>query len=315
MKKVIGSVAVSLGLALSASAWAADYPTKSIDVVVPSSAGGGNDTFIRALQPLLEEQFGENLVIRNIAGGGGAVGMTRVAALEPDGYTVLAASNAMLTLEAMGSVSFTRDDFDFIAKVIEEPYVIAVSGDSQYQDLEGLIDAAASGETVQIGVSGIGSSAHIAAVAMANSAGVELNIVPYPGGSETISAVMGGHIEGLVLGGAELRSALQSGRLNALAITYDERSASLPEVPTFQEKGYDLTLTVWRGIAAPKGLPPEVAERWVAALEQIVADGSYEETAANLGTELAPLYGEELAAFIEDSAEVMRDAAGDLARE
>ena len=203
MKKVIGSVAVSLGLALSASAWAADYPTKSIDVVVPFSAGGGNDTFIRALQPLLEEQFGENLVIRNIAGGGGAVGMTRVAALEPDGYTVLAASNAMLTLEAMGSVSFTRDDFDFIAKVIEEPYVIAVSGDSQYQDLEGLIDAAASGETVQIGVSGIGSSAHIAAVAMANSAGVELNIVPYPGGSETISAVMGGHIEGLVLGGAE----------------------------------------------------------------------------------------------------------------
>ncbi|NRB57807.1 MAG: tripartite tricarboxylate transporter substrate binding protein [Salinicola sp.] len=305
---------MAAAMVVGGPALADDYPTKSIDMIVPFSAGGGNDTFVRALQPLLEKQLGEDLVIRNIPGGGGAVGMSRAVASKADGYTLLAASNAMLTLEAMGNVPFKHTDFDFIAKVIEEPYVIAVGGDSQYANLEDLVNAATSGTTIKVGVSGVGSSAHIAAVAMANRTGAEFNIIPYPGGSEAISAAMGGHVDAVVLGGAELRSALQSGRLKALAMSYAERSDSLPDVPTFQEQGYDLTLTVWRGIAAPKGLPADVEKRWVEAIKQIVADGSYEETAGNLGTQVSPLYGDELDAFIDQSAEVMREAAGDLAK-
>ncbi|WP_157958151.1 MULTISPECIES: Bug family tripartite tricarboxylate transporter substrate binding protein [Salinicola] len=314
MKKLLSTLTLAAAMVVGGPALADDYPTKSIDMIVPFSAGGGNDTFVRALQPLLEKQLGEDLVIRNIPGGGGAVGMSRAVASKPDGYTLLAASNAMLTLEAMGNVPFTHNDFDFIAKVIEEPYVIAVGGDSQYANLEDLVNAATSGTTIKVGVSGVGSSAHIAAVAMANRTGAEFNIIPYPGGSEAISAAMGGHVDAVVLGGAELRSALQSGRLKALAMSYAERSDSLPDVPTFQEQGYDLTLTVWRGIAAPKGLPADVEKRWVDAIKQIVADGSYEQTAENLGTQVSPLYGDELDAFIDQSAEVMREAAGDLAK-
>lgn len=314
MKKLLSTLTLAAAMVVGGPALADDYPTKSIDMIVPFSAGGGNDTFVRALQPLLEKQLGEDLVIRNIPGGGGAVGMSRAVASKADGYTLLAASNAMLTLEAMGNVPFKHTDFDFIAKVIEEPYVIAVGGDSQYANLEDLVNAATSGTTIKVGVSGVGSSAHIAAVAMANRTGAEFNIIPYPGGSEAISAAMGGHVDAVVLGGAELRSALQSGRLKALAMSYAERSDSLPDVPTFQEQGYDLTLTVWRGIAAPKGLPADVEKRWVDAIKQIVADGSYEETARNLGTQVSPLYGDELDAFIDQSAEVMREAAGDLAK-
>lgn len=314
MKKLLSTLTLAAAMVVGGPALADDYPTKSIDMIVPFSAGGGNDTFVRALQPLLEKQLGEDLVIRNIPGGGGAVGMSRAVASKADGYTLLAASNAMLTLEAMGNVPFKHTDFDFIAKVIEEPYVIAVGGDSQYANLEDLVNAATSGTTIKVGVSGVGSSAHIAAVAMANRTGAEFNIIPYPGGSEAISAAMGGHVDAVVLGGAELRSALQSGRLKALAMSYAERSDSLPDVPTFQEQGYDLTLTVWRGIAAPKGLPADVEKRWVEAIKQIVADGSYEETAGNLGTQVSPLYGDELDAFIDQSAEVMREAAGDLAK-
>ncbi|KAA0016040.1 tripartite tricarboxylate transporter substrate binding protein [Salinicola corii] len=314
MKKLLSTLTLAAAMVVGGPVLADDYPTKSIDMIVPFSAGGGNDTFVRALQPLLEKQLGEDLVIRNIPGGGGAVGMSRAVASKADGYTLLAASNAMLTLEAMGNVPFKHTDFDFIAKVIEEPYVIAVGGDSQYANLEDLVNAATSGTTIKVGVSGVGSSAHIAAVAMANRTGAEFNIIPYPGGSEAISAAMGGHVDAVVLGGAELRSALQSGRLKALAMSYAERSDSLPDVPTFQEQGYDLTLTVWRGIAAPKGLPADVEKRWVEAIKQIVADGSYEETAKNLGTQVSPLYGDELDAFIDQSADVMREAAGDLAK-
>ncbi|WNL38203.1 tripartite tricarboxylate transporter substrate binding protein [Halomonas sp. PAMB 3264] len=312
MKKLLGSVTLAITMVAAGQA-AADYPTKNISMIVPFSAGGGNDTFVRALQPLIEEQLGQTLVIRNIAGGGGAVGMSRAVASPADGYTLLAASNAMLTLEAMGNVAFTHDDFDFIAKIVEEPYLVAVSSDSPYQDLESLVEAASAG-SIRVGSSGVGSSAYITANAIADRTDTTFNLIPYPGGSEAISAAMGGHVEAVVLGGAELRSALESGRLNALATTYAERSDNLPDVPTFQESGYDLTLTVWRGIVGPKGLPDEVEEAWVAAIQQIVEDGSYEETANNLGTELAPLYGEELDAFIDESATIMREAAGDLAQ-
>ncbi|WP_447928214.1 tripartite tricarboxylate transporter substrate binding protein [Vreelandella sp. EE27] len=311
MKKLLSNLTLAIGVVVAGQAMA-DYPTKNISMIVPFSAGGGNDTFVRALQPLIEEQFDGTLVIRNIAGGGGAVGMSRAVASPADGYTLLAASNAMLTLEAMGNVAFTHDDFDFIAKIIEEPYLIAVSSESPYQDIESLAEAAAS-ESIRVGSSGVGSSAYITANAIANRTEANFNLIPYPGGSEAISAAMGGHVEAVVLGGAELRSALESGRLNALATTYAERSDNLPDVPTFQESGYDLTLTVWRGIVGPKGLPEEVKEQWVAAIQQIVEDGSYEQTANNLGTELAPLYGDELDAFIDESAAVMREAAGDLA--
>jgi tripartite-type tricarboxylate transporter receptor subunit TctC len=313
MKKLILNLSVAAAMMASSSAFA-DYPEKNIDMIVPFSAGGGNDTFVRALQPLLEEKLGTNLVIRNISGGGGAVGLTRAVASEPDGYTLAAASNALLTLEAMGNVDFTHEDFDFIAKILEEPYVIAVGEDSQYSDLDAMVEAAKEGTSVQVGVSGVGSSAHIAAVAFADTADVDFNFIPYPGGSETISAAMGGHIDAVVLGGAELRSALESGRLKALGMSYSERSESLPDVPTFQEEGYDLSLTVWRGIAGPQGLPEEAIETWVSAIKEIMEEGSFEETAANLGLDIVPLYGDELDEFIAESAKIMRESAGELAQ-
>lgn len=248
MNKLVLNLSIASAMLASGGAFA-EYPEKNIDMIVPFSAGGGNDTFVRALQPLLEEKLDTNLVIRNISGGGGAVGLTRAQASDADGYTLAAASNALLTLEALGNVDFTYEDFDFVAKILEEPYVIAVGEDSEYADLDAMVEAAKEGTSVQVGVSGVGSSAHIAAVAFADTAEVDFNFIPYPGGSETISAAMGGHVDAVVLGGAELRSALASGRLKALGMSYEERSESLPDVPTFQEEGYDLSLTVWRGIA------------------------------------------------------------------
>ncbi|SDM94604.1 Tripartite-type tricarboxylate transporter, receptor component TctC [Franzmannia pantelleriensis] len=313
MKKLIVSIAATFAVVAATSAMA-EYPDKNIEVIVPFSAGGGNDTFVRALQPLLEEKLDTDIVVRNIAGGGGAVGLSRAVASDPDGYTLAAASNALQTLEAMGNVAFTSEDFDFVAKVLEEPYVVAVGSDSEFETLESMVTAAQNGQSVQVGVSGVGSSAHIAAVAFSDAADVEFNIIPYPGGSETISAAMGGHVDAVVLGGAELRSPLQSGRLKALGMSYEERSDSLPDVPTFKEEGYDLSLTVWRGIAGPKGLPDNVKETWVSAIEEIMAEGSFQETADNLGLDIAPLYGDELDEFITTSAQIMREAAGDLAQ-
>lgn len=153
MKKLALSLSVATAMMASAGAFA-EYPEQNIDMIVPFSAGGGNDTFVRALQPLLEEKLDTNLVIRNISGGGGAVGLTRAQASDSDGYTLAAASNALLTLEALGNVDFTYEDFDFVAKILEEPYVIAVGEDSEYADLDAMVEAAKEGTSVQVGVSG-----------------------------------------------------------------------------------------------------------------------------------------------------------------
>ncbi|WP_249975336.1 Bug family tripartite tricarboxylate transporter substrate binding protein [Vreelandella olivaria] len=304
---------LAAGLLISStSALANDYPTRNIEIIVPFSAGGGNDVFVRALQPVLERELDTNLVVRNVPGGGGAVGLTQASRLPATGYNLVAVSDGTLTQVASGNVAFGVDDFTFIAKVLQEPYLLAVSQDSEYQTLEDMQAAIAEGTTVRVGVSGVGSSAHLTALAIADALETEFSTIPFDGGSETISAVMGGHIDAVVLGGAELRSSMSSGRVKALATSYPERSDALPDVPTFQEQGVDFTTSVFRGIAAPSGIPEEVNDRLVEAIEQAVQDEQFLRSAGNLGTDVETAYGEELEAFIQDLAERMQQQADRL---
>lgn len=305
MNKTLLLVLALLGAWQMGAAVASDYPSRNIDIIVPFSPGGGNDVFVRALQPALERELGTNIVVRNIAGGGGAVGLTQATRLPANGYNLVAVSDGTLTQVAMGNVAFDHTDFDFIAKVLQEPYLLAVSRDSEFDGLQDLLDATEEGRRLQVGVSGVGSSAHLTAIAIGEALDTQFNIVPFDGGSETISAVMGGHIDAVVLGGAELRSSMSSGRVRALATSYDERSESLPDVPTFREQGIDFTTSVFRGIAAPAGLPEDVEARLVAALETAVEDEGFQQAARNLGTDFEPLYGDELDAFIVDLVERM----------
>lgn len=306
-------VVLAAGLLIgSTTVLANDYPTRNIEIIVPFSAGGGNDVFVRALQPVLERELDTNLVVRNVPGGGGAVGLTQATRLPATGYNLVAVSDGTLTQIASGNVAFGVDDFTFIAKVLQEPYLLAVSEDSEYQTLEDMQTAIAEGTTVRVGVSGVGSSAHLTALAIADALETEFSTIPFDGGSETISAVMGGHIDAVVLGGAELRSSMSSGRVRALATSYPERSDALPDVATFQEQGVNFTTSVFRGIAAPAGIPEEVNERLVEAIEQAVQDEQFLRSASNLGTDVETAYGEELEAFIQDLAERMQQQADRL---
>ncbi|ANF56590.1 tripartite tricarboxylate transporter substrate binding protein [Halotalea alkalilenta] len=288
------------------------YPDRNLDIIVPFSAGGGNDVFIRALQPALERELGTHLVVRNLAGGGGAVGLTHVARLPADGYTLAVVSDGLLTQVAMGNVDFVPGDFDFVAKILEEPYLLAVSRDSPYPDLAAMIEDAQGGKRIKIGVSGVGSSAYLTAGAIGDALGIDPILIPFDGGTETVSAVMGGHIDAVVLGGAELRSALSSQRVRALATSYPERSTSLPEVPTFIEQGIDYQTSVFRGLAAPKGLEDSHRARLVEALQRATEDAGFHTTIGHLGTDLSPLYGEELDEFVLALAERMNQQAEQL---
>ncbi|MCA8883814.1 MAG: tripartite tricarboxylate transporter substrate binding protein [Rhodobacteraceae bacterium] len=304
MKRTLLAAALTVA-ALSSTAAIAQgtFPSKDITIIVQYGAGGGTDSFVRALEQPLEKAFGVNVAVRNVSGGGGAVGMMQALAKDPDGYTVTIPNNAFYTLVGMGNVPFQIEDFDYIAALVLEPYVLTVRKSDDWTDLDSFV-AYAKDHKVRLGFAGVGSSTHIMTIAAAKALGLDVQFVPYGGAAEASAAALGGHIEGVVLSPSDVVSAVQGdGGLVPLVSTGE--SALLENVPTFTDKGYDLTVQQWRGIAAPAGVDPAVIAAWENALKQAVSDPTFQEAAANLGTELRPLFGDDLRAFVENGAAVM----------
>ena len=299
--KLIMSASVLLMCAVATSeASAQSLSERNIKIVVPYSAGGGTDSFARALQKPLENILDTTVSIQNIAGGGGVVGFTRALAAQPDGYTVTIPSNAVFTLQGMGNATFQYDDFDYIARLTAEPYVMATNPSLGWESLEDMVDV---DDPISIGFPGVGSSAHIMAVAIAESLGIDAQMVPYDGDAGAMAAAMGGHIDAVVSAPTAVASAIEGGQLTGLGTTGE--SALLEDVPTFTDQDYQMATMQWRGVAAPPGLEPEIKQKWVEALQQALEDPELQKVMTNLGAEVSPLYGDELDDFIVETASVM----------
>lgn len=298
---LVAAVAAAPGLVQ-----AADFPSRNIEFIVPYAPGGSSDNFVRSLQPGLEKSLGGTIVVRNMAGGGGAIGFMQTLAAKPDGHTVTTPNNAIFTLQGLGNVTFDYKDFNYLARVLVEPYVLTVRPNEEWSTLEKFVDYAKQNpRKVKIAFSGVGSSTHIMTVVLAGLLGVELEPIPYEGGAPAVAAAMGGHVDGVVQHPAEILSGVEGGRLKALVTSGEKRAEVLPDTPTLKEAGYDFSAYQWRGIAAPKGISDEVEQAWVKAIQEAVQDPEFVQAAKNLGTEVDPLYGEELDAFVDEMAELM----------
>lgn len=297
--KIITTIVLSLAL-LATVAKATDFPRKPITIIVPYGAGGSNDNFVRALAGPLKRAFDTNVIIRNIDGGGGAVGTMITLAHKPDGYTVTITSNALYTLQALGNIKFKTADFDFIARVATEPYVLAVKTKNEWNNLTNFTHSAID-KRIILGYAGVGSSTHVMAEAISKELGINAKLIPFDGGSAAVAATLGGHIDGVVLTPAGVVSGLESGKLRAIGIT--GKSKQLPNVSLFSEQGYALDTLQWRGIAAPVGLPPEVKAKWIAAVTEAVKDESFRKAVGNLGIDVNTAYGKSLDNFIKEGSE------------
>ncbi|MBN1829158.1 MAG: tripartite tricarboxylate transporter substrate binding protein [Deltaproteobacteria bacterium] len=275
MKRMGAVIAVLLtvGIIFNAGLAKADnYPTKSIKVVVPYSAGGGTDTIARAIGKFVE--LNKPFVVTNITGGGAKIGTMEVAGSKPDGYTLLMHS---VTAVASGYHAGLYDtkiwkDLKPVASMTSMVGCIAVKADSPYKTIGDLIAfAKANPGKVSAGVSGIGGGAHIIVAVFADVAGVKLNYVPFAGASNTRAALMGGHVDMAAAFISEVYDFVKSGNLRVLATTGSARSSDLPDVPTFQESGIDFVLHHRNGIFAPKGTSDDVIKVLDDAL-QLVAD-------------------------------------------
>jgi len=316
MKKLLTlllALIATVGFTITATA--ADYPSKPITFIVPYSAGGSSDTLVRGMQPYLEAAMGATLVPKNVTGGGGAVGMSQALfSSKADGYTVTLPSNAVFGLEGLGNVPWKHEDFDTVARIITEDYSITVRADAPWMTLDEFIEyVKANPGKVKMGFSGFGSSTHIVAAAFAQKFGLEFSFVPYKGGSKTVAATMGGHIDANTHHPAETKSGVDAGKLRVLATMGPKRSNLYPDVPTMQELGHDWVVSQWRGVSMPKGVSAEVKAQWEAALKKVAADPEFQKfITERMGGTVAPLFGSELDAFIAEMSDVFITTAQNL---
>jgi tripartite-type tricarboxylate transporter receptor subunit TctC len=252
------------------------FPSREVSFIVPWNAGGSNDIMARALQPILKEQ-GVSIVVENVAGATGVIGLRRVAGAEPDGYTLGMGTSSTLAVIAQGKAPLRNDSFTHLIRVSTDPLLLLVPAKGPHQTLEAfLANLKANPGKVSIGTPGTYNLNHIFAAMTARVAGAEYVHVPYTGGSKVVGDLTGGHVQAAVLKPSETLPQIQEGLIKALAVFGDERLQALPDVPTFKEKGHDVfpfgPVVQMAYVVAPPNLPQAVQAKLISAWRAAIHD-------------------------------------------
>lgn len=259
------SLAAVLAL-IGAHALAQGYPAKPIRLVLPYPPGGGSDTIARPLAQRLGEALGQQVVVDNRGGGGGAIGMEHAAKAAPDGYTIVMALTAQLAVNPSLYRKLPYDpvkDFVPITLLAEGPYVLVVHPSVPVKTVKELVALARKRPNeLAYASSGNGSGGHLAAELLKDMTGIEMLHVPYKGGGPALVDLISGQVQVLFSTWASGRGHIQSGRVRALAVSTAKRPKAIPHLPTVAEAGvpgYDAG--VWYALLAPAGTPAAIVER------------------------------------------------------
>jgi tripartite-type tricarboxylate transporter receptor subunit TctC len=268
-RNFIGLTLASALFASAGLAGAADYPERPIELVVPVSAGGGTDAVARAFAESARMYLPQQpFLVTNKPGASGAIGMAEVVNAKPDGYKLGLVIVEMTILPYTGTAKFKASDFTPIARLNADPGAITVRADAPWNTIEEFIAHARKNPgAVQMGEGGTaGNIWNIAAVALEEKAQIKVNHVPFPGASPAVIALLGGHVDAVSVSPGEVSQHVAAGKLKTLALMSDKRWGGVFEkVPTFKERGMDINVQAWRGLAGPKNMPPAV----VAHLQEV----------------------------------------------
>jgi len=293
MKKTF-AVATLIAFALSGTAFAQDYPTKPITVVVPFSAGGPTDTVARLVAEAMSQDLGQQVVVQNVGGAGGTLGAGQVATAANDGYTLLLHHIGMSTAPTLYR-SLPYDpltDFATIGLITSVPMTLVARKDFEPNTLEELLTyIKANGENVTYAHAGIGSASQLCGMLLMEQTETIMTTVPYQGAGPAMTDIIGGQIDMICDQTTNTTSQIQAGEVKAYAVTSPERLANLPDVPTTKEAGLDLEIGVWHGLYAPAGTDPGIIERLDAALQKALTNETVIARFAELGT--TPVTAEE----------------------
>ena len=266
---------------------AQDYPVRPITVIVPFPAGGASDVVARIVTNQMSRTLGQSIIIENVSGAGGTIGSARVAAAAPDGYTVLAAAMGSHVAAPVLTPNVKYDpDADLvpIGLTAHSPAVVIARKDFPARDLKEFVAVLRQqGGAIKQAHGGIGSSSHMACLLFTAEIGAKPTLVAYRGSGPALNDLMGGHVDFLCEQSVSVADQVRAGSVKAYAVAAGERLATLPNVPTAKEAGVNYEMSVWAGLFAPKGVPPEVIARLADALDKALDDTVVRERLAQLG--------------------------------
>jgi len=283
---------------------AAEYPNKTIQIINPFPPGAVTDIVARLVAPKMSTVLGQQVVVVNKAGGGGAVGIQAARDAAPDGYTILVTPPPILLIPIVNKNSgFTMKDFAPLSLATSSPNTTVVKGDAPWKTLEEFIaDAKKNAGQLTYGSAGPGTTPHFIGELVKLKTKIDLTHVPLGSESAAATAVLGGHVNIAFLTLGTTRSHIEGGTMRALAVASNRRLKDFPNVPTTVEKGFpELNLKIWVGFFAPAKTPPAIVKRLAAAVGDSLKDpeiiANIEKSQAlieNLGPqEAAKFYAEE----------------------
>lgn len=252
----------------------------TVKILVSSEAGSPVDTMARTLADALRATgFEPSVVIETRTGGSGAVALSALVGAPADGSTLYAMTRSQAVLFASDQLNaFGPDALDYLVRLQDDPYAWVVQADSQFQTLDDLIAYAKTNPgDLNVGGFGAGSAHHLAGLRIAQEAGVEVNWVPFDGGSEAVTALLGGFIEVANTNPGQVLEQVRAGNLRVLGVASEEPVEGLPDTQTFQEAGFEYTGSHWRGVVAKAGMPEACHEDLESALAAAYEDETFQE--------------------------------------
>ena len=260
----------------AAPAVAQEYPTKTITAIVPFAAGGPTDVVTRLVTEHMSRTLGQQIVVENIGGAGGSIGMSRAAAAAPDGYTIAvgnmgtqsAAPALYPNLKYDPATSFTQ-----ISVVNYTPQTIVSKKALEPADLKAFLAyLKANSEKLNYGHAGVGSISYVSGLVFNSQFGFKPGLVAYKGTGPALNDLVGGQIDYMVDQSMNVIPQITAGTIKAYAVAHPERIAALPDVPTTKELGVDFIFSAWNAMVAPKGLPKDIQDKLVDALGKAMDD-------------------------------------------
>jgi tripartite-type tricarboxylate transporter receptor subunit TctC len=274
---LVGAAVLVTGhAAISASATAQSWPSKPITLIVPFAAGGPSDTIGRLVADHIGRSLGQQIVVENVAGAGGTVGMERAAKSAPDGYTLLTHHSGLTTAPALyANLRIDpKTSFETIGLVNTGPMALLSRKTLEVRDAKELVAwLKTNGEKVTVGHAGVGSNSYVCATVLMQALGTKHAMVAYRGTGPAMNDLVGGQIDVLCDQATTAVPQIQSSTVKAYLVTSQQRLASLKDVPSYTEAGVPgMEVTIWNGLYAPKGTPPEILEKVHSALTKFLAD-------------------------------------------
>jgi tripartite-type tricarboxylate transporter receptor subunit TctC len=276
-----------------AGAYAQDYPTKPVTLIIPFAAGGPTDTLGRNLAQSMASTLKQQVIVENVPGAGGTISYAKVAKSKPDGYTVLLAHIGMSTAPALYRKPSVNPltDFEYIGQVADVPMTLIAKKNLPAENFKDFLAYfKANSKKMTYGNAGLGAASHLCGLLFMNAVKIDTQTVSYKGTAPAMADIMGGHIDFMCDQTTNTTAQIKSGAVKVYAVTSRKRVSSLPDVPTLHDVGLkDFEVVVWHGLYVAKGTPKPVLDKLVASLQTAVKDPGFKEKLAELGAEPVPV--------------------------